>query len=151
MAPANLMRLFRGSAAEHLVCADLLLRGYSASIAAHGMPYDVLVEVDGLVLRVEVKSSQFVKTVTRKHRSDVRVYEFSFGKSANERGYRRHAPGQFDLAAIVATDLRVIGYLPASLAKTSVHVAAPGQERTCRRAWEELTLDAALAAVKAAA
>jgi hypothetical protein len=31
-----------GKAAEHLVCADLLMKGYKAFLSAQGLPYDVI-------------------------------------------------------------------------------------------------------------
>jgi hypothetical protein len=33
-----------GKAAEHLVCADLLMKGYNAFLSAQGLPYDVVID-----------------------------------------------------------------------------------------------------------
>ena len=47
-----------GKAAEHLVCADLIMSGYRAFLSDQGLPYDILVDVDGALLRVQVKSTR---------------------------------------------------------------------------------------------
>ena len=38
-----------GKAAEHLVCADLITSGYRAFLSDQGLPYDILVDIDGRV------------------------------------------------------------------------------------------------------
>lgn len=46
-----------GKAGEHLVCADLILQGYNAFMADQGLPYDVVVDTDGKIHKVQVKST----------------------------------------------------------------------------------------------
>jgi hypothetical protein len=47
-----------GKAAEHLVCADLILRGYRAFLSDQGLPYDVLVEAGQRLVRIQVKATR---------------------------------------------------------------------------------------------
>src|SRR4051812_43190528 len=53
--PKNALAL--GRAAEHLVVADLLLSGYQAFLTEQGMPYDVVIDHDGKLARVQVKAT----------------------------------------------------------------------------------------------
>ena len=47
-----------GKAAEHLVCADLIMQGYRAFLSDQGLPYDILVDVQGVFVRVQVKATR---------------------------------------------------------------------------------------------
>ena len=47
-----------GKAAEHLVCYDLLLKGYNAFLSDQGLPYDIIVDLGSRILRVQVKGTR---------------------------------------------------------------------------------------------
>jgi len=64
-------RTLLGEAAEHLVCADLMLKGKQA-ILVSGHCYDVLVD-DGKLTRIQVKSSRKSKG----------KYQFATGGAGN--------------------------------------------------------------------
>lgn len=49
--------LMLGHAGEHVVCADLLIAGYKAFLASQVCQYDVLVETDFGLLRLQVKAT----------------------------------------------------------------------------------------------
>lgn len=118
-----------GTAGEHVVCADLLLSGWRAFQSAQGLPYDVVVEVNGKLLRVAVKST--ARPRPRPAREGSRVcYQFSAtrnrrlhtGKTDARRITEEHA----DLVAFVALDTRAVAYLPIASCPGSFHVDAPG-------------------------
>jgi hypothetical protein len=46
-----------GKAAEHLVCADLLMKGYNAFLSDQGLPYDVVIDLGRRLVRVQVKGT----------------------------------------------------------------------------------------------
>ena len=46
-----------GTAAEHLVCCDLLLAGTVAFMSSAGLPYDVVANLNGRLIRIAVKST----------------------------------------------------------------------------------------------
>ena len=50
--------LAAGTAAEHLVCADLLLCGYRAFLADQNCAYDIAVDVAGRLIRIQVKAQR---------------------------------------------------------------------------------------------
>ena len=96
-----------GKAAEHLVCADLLLQGIVACLADAGMPYDVLVDTGERRLRVQVKSSRQPYTHPKKGGA---VYRFGTRKG---RHYGRIPIGSIDVLAFVALDTKKIAYVQA--------------------------------------
>lgn len=110
-----------GTAAEHLVCADLLLQGYLAFMADQNCPYDVAVDV-GSLIRVQVKSTHAPRIVSGT--ASEPVYKFGVERSGKRELY---ADGAFDLYALVALDLRLIAYLPTFFRRgRTVHIRQPG-------------------------
>ncbi len=124
----------QGTAGVHLVCADLLLAGFDAHIAAEGLKYDLVLDADGCLYRVQVKSTRFLRQrkqrptcppayqflTSRGHRPD-RPGEQSFPKRYNE--------SQIDIIACVAIDPRLIAYLPVNgEALAAVYFYQPGTE-----------------------
>jgi hypothetical protein len=106
-----------GAAATHLVCADLLLAGHSAFIAPEGARYDLVLDVDGALLRVQTKGSGSARG--RKSRPEaLKAYEFATtsGHRPDKVGaaarIRRYARSDVDIMAFVAVDIRAIAYYP---------------------------------------
>ena len=96
-----------GKAAEHLVCADLILQGYSAFLSDAGLPYDVLVDNGTTIYRMQVRST--TKLFTRE-RSTGGVYRFGLRRA--KRGSRRVPVPNIEFFAFVALDTRTIAYFP---------------------------------------
>ena len=97
-----------GRAAEHLVCADLLLGGWSAYPTAQGMAYDLAVDTVGRVIRVQVKATYYPRHPQPTMRANP-AYFFSI-KRAGRGGHRIYREDEFDLYAFVAVDRRIIAY-----------------------------------------
>ena len=91
-----------GKAAEHLVCADLIMSGYRAFLSDQGLPYDILVDIEGTLLRVQVKSTRKPKNHDPGTRSTP-GYFFHL-RRAGKGGRRRYPENAFDLYALVALD-----------------------------------------------
>lgn len=98
-----------GKAAEHLVCADLILKGYRAFLSDQGLPYDVVVDLGDRFVRIQVKATLRPKNPAPKTRL-TRGYFFHV-RRAGKNGRRRYPPNAFDIFALVALDLRAIAYL----------------------------------------
>ena len=126
------LQLQVGKAAEHLVCFDLIIRGFSAFLADAGLPYDVLVDTEGKILRVQVKS-------TRGAYADRGVYRFGL---RHGKKYERTNHGAIDVFAFVALDTRTVAYLSETdLTMTDGRIAGLiefADERTVRR-WGKRT------------
>ena len=136
-----------GKAAEHLVCADLIMSGYRAFLSDQGLPYDILVDVDGSLLRVQVKSTRKPKN----HDPKTRVtpgYLFHL-RRAGKGGRRRYAENSFDLYALVALDRQAIAYLPAvDCPNQTIALRVPGkrylQNGSMNREFQEASFRHAL-------
>ena len=114
-----------GKAAEYLVCADLLLSGIAAFPSDQGLPYDVVAEVDGSLVRIQVKATRAAKNVAAANRAPRHAY--SWNVRQNGRGGRqRLSKQQCDVVALVALDIRAIAYLPLQDCGTTIQLVAPG-------------------------
>jgi hypothetical protein len=116
--------LAAGTAAEHLVCADLLMAGHRAFLADQNCAYDVAVDVDGRLVRIQVKATRCQRAIPQRA-THVPAYLWHV-RRAGKGGARNYAADEFDMLALVALDIRRIAYLPPSLTKQTVHIRPPG-------------------------
>ena len=106
-----------GMAAAHIVCSDLLMAGYTASLAAEGASYDVVLDVEGRVFRVQVKGTS-APTRRRSRQSALAAYQFmtthGHRPDANRKAARikRYDRESADMLALVAIDARHVAYMP---------------------------------------
>lgn len=110
LAPTTAERALEiGKAAEMIVCADLILKGYRAFLTDQGLPYDVVLDVNGRLLRVQVKSSMMPKPVVNRPGSGP-SYQFHVRRAG--KGSKRVIPtSTFDILALVALDIKCVAYL----------------------------------------
>jgi hypothetical protein len=114
-----------GTAAEHLVCADLLLLGYRAFLADQNCPYDVAVEQGGRLIRIQVKSTRQPRKLSQRPTSTPR-YMWHV-KRAGKGARRMYLEGDFDVLALVAIDCRAIAYwLPTDSPGGCIYLREPG-------------------------
>lgn len=116
--------LAAGTAAEHIVCADLLLGGWRAFMADQLCPYDIAVEIDGRLIRVQVKATRAPRAIPQR-REHIPAYMWHV-RRAGKGGARVYGADEFDLLALVALDIRRIAYLPPSRHRQTVHIRPPG-------------------------
>jgi hypothetical protein len=108
-----------GKAAEHLVCADLMLAGYRVFLSDQGLPYDLLVDLGNRFVRVQVKSTAKPKNANAKGRSPNFFYVFHVRRRGRGGSGERLSKTHCDVIALVALDTRAIAYMPvASVAQT---------------------------------
>jgi hypothetical protein len=116
--------LAAGTAAEHLVCADLLLDGWRAFLADQNCAYDVAVEMGGRLIRVQVKATRQQRAIPQRA-GHIPAYMWHV-RRAGKGGRRVYAQDEFDLLALVALDIKRIAYLPPSLHRQTIHIRPPG-------------------------
>jgi hypothetical protein len=116
--------LAAGTAAEHLVCADLLLGGFRAFLADQNCPYDIAVDLGGRLVRLQVKATRTQRFVPQRQ-NDIPAHMWHV-RRAGKAGKRVYGENDFDLLALVALDIRQIAYLPPSQQKQTVHIRPPG-------------------------
>lgn len=116
--------LAAGTAAEHLVCADLLLSDYRAFLADQNCPYDVAVDLGGRLVRLQVKATRQQRPIPQRS-EHIPAYMWHV-RRAGKGGRRVYETGAFDLLALVALDIRQTAYLPPSDHRQTVHIRPPG-------------------------
>lgn len=135
--------LAAGTAAEHLVCADLLLNGWRAFLTDQNCPYDVAVEVAGRLIRVQVKSTRSQKR-TPQRETHIPAYLF-YVRRAGKGGRRRYEDAEWDMLALVGLDIRRIAYMPPSRTAQTVFIRPPGAPGG--KQFDDYPFDRALAEV----
>ncbi len=121
--PASALEI--GKAAEHLVVADLTLQGYRAFLTDQGLPYDVIVDIGGRLIRMQVKAACFARNVNMRGRSERTAYTF-YVRKIGKLGKNRLKDEHCDLVALVGLDVGAIGYLPLSEAGMTCQLMPPG-------------------------
>ena len=98
-----------GKAAEYLVCADLILKGYRAFLTDQGLPYDIVLDHNNKFYRIQVKGTMRPRPVPDRPGS---AYSYFFNtRRAGKRGTRTIKDSTFDILALVALDIKVIAYI----------------------------------------
>jgi hypothetical protein len=115
----TLSDLAAGKAGEYLVCADLILKGHTAFLSEQGLPFDVIADVSGRLLRVQVKTTRETRAVPQRKETHTPAYLYHI-KRCGKGGKATYGDRDVDLFALVALDTRDIGYLPASLARQTM-------------------------------
>lgn len=111
-----------GTAAEHLVCYELLMMGYRAFLTDQNCPYDVAVDCGGLI-RIQVKATRKQRTIP--NNIHVPAYMWYVRKVGKHR-VKVYGKDDFDILALVALDIGRIAYLSPSEQKLTIHIRPPG-------------------------
>jgi hypothetical protein len=97
-----------GKAGEYLVCADLILKGYTAFPSEQGLPYDIVADIDGKLIKVQVKTTRSPRPIPQR---SVHVSGYIYHvKRRGSGGRGKYQDGVVDLFALVAIDAMSIGY-----------------------------------------
>ena len=98
-----------GKAGEYLVCADLILKCFVAYPSEQGLPYDVVLDIDGKLYKVQVKTTTTYRTIPQR-KDDMKSYVFNI-KRKGKYGKKRYANDEIDIFALVCLDTMQIGYI----------------------------------------
>lgn len=117
-----------GKAAEHLVCADLILCGYRAFLSDQGLPYDLMIDCDGGLIRVQVKATCKPRNMNSQGRTSRMGYSFSVRKRGKDGKGKRLSDKHCDIVALVALDVAKIAYFPVSDIGVTCQLMPPGYQ-----------------------
>lgn len=115
-----------GKAGEHLVCADLLSKGYEAFLTGQGMSYDVVCDFEDRLLRVQVKAC--VRPGTRLNGTKslpAPTYIWNI-RRRGKGGNQRLTDTECDLVALCALDIKTVAYFPVDKVKQTMSLRVPG-------------------------
>ena len=74
-----------GKAGEHLVVSDLILKNKNSFLAGEGLPYDVVCESDGKLIKIQVKTC-----IAPRQNKELYIYSLQNGKSKNRKQYQKN-------------------------------------------------------------
>lgn len=98
-----------GKAGEYLVCADLITKGFIAYPSEQGLPYDVVMDYNGTLLKVQVKTTRGLRRLSQRI-NPIRAYQFNI-KRRGKRNAKYVTDSSCHLFALVALDSKEIGYM----------------------------------------
>jgi len=96
-----------GRAGEYIALADLLLNNVQAFDTGQGVEYDIIAEINGRLIKIQVKTTQKMRVLNQ---SANPIYFFHL-KRAGKGGNRFYDKNAFDAFALVALDRRQVYYL----------------------------------------
>lgn len=126
-----------GKAAEHIVCANIIMQGYRCYLSDQGLPYDLIVDIAGKFVRVQVRSTCFAKNVNAAGRQPRTAYSFNV-RRRGKNGSQRLGASHCDVVALVALDIQTVAYLPIEIVGQTIQLIRPGSHITTRngkRGW----------------
>lgn len=112
-----------GKAGEYMVCADLILKGFVAFPSEQGLPYDVVLDTGGKLLRVQVKTTACPRVIPQRSGTESRAYIFSIKRAGKNNG-KRLTEKDADIFALVCLDTRKVGYVPVRDMPSTINIRA---------------------------
>jgi hypothetical protein len=92
-------------AGEYLAAFELMVRGISVTVAAEGLPYDLLADHDGGIARVQVKTAS-----SPRDRGQY-CFDLKCGSHKANKRSTQYGPENIDLFAVVALDIRRVAFV----------------------------------------
>lgn len=127
LSPANALEV--GKAAEYLVCVEAILNGWRAFPSDQGLPYDIVIDDAGKLLRVQVRSTVRARNISGRGRPPRLAYSFSV-RRRGKGGLKRLTNDQCDLVALVALDVRTVAWMPVGQVGSTVQLVPAGAPRS---------------------
>ena len=112
-----------GTAAEHLVCFDLIMSGHRAFLSDQNCPYDIAVDF-GRLIRVQVKATRRQRSIPQRN-NHIPAYMWHV-RRAGKGGRQVYKDDAFDILALVALDIQKIAYLAPEHFRQTIHIRPPG-------------------------
>lgn len=99
-----------GTAGEHLVCCDLITKGYNTFQSGYGLHYDLVADVNGKMLRIQVKTCRKPGLVDKeKSKSPGYIYHI---RRMGKKNRKKYEEKDLDVFALVGLDKKIVAYIP---------------------------------------
>lgn len=112
--------LMIGVAGEHLVCFDLITRGFTCFMTEQGLPYDVIADINGKLVKVQVKTTR-THSETPQRKNHYPAYLFNV-RRCGKGGRKLYEENDVDLFAVVCVETRQVGYVSADRMPSTLSV-----------------------------
>jgi hypothetical protein len=116
--------LMIGVAGEHLVCFDLIAKGFTAFMTEQGLPYDLIADINGKLTKIQVKATR-THRVTPQRKKHYPSYTFNIRK-CGKGGRSSYSAGDVDLFALVCVDTKQVGYVSSKGMPSTISVRVDG-------------------------
>lgn len=135
-----------GRIGQYLALVDLLLKGIEAFPTAEKMNYDIVAEVEGRLIKLQVKTTQKLK-ILAKCNSPVYEFDLRTGGENNRKEYQKEEVNGF---VFVVLDKKKVFYLPYT---NRTHICLRDKERVYAGKetalyWQDLTWENLLKSIK---
>lgn len=101
--------LLKGKAGEYFVCYDLSSKGITAYPSDQGLGYDVVADIDGKLIKIQVKTTTKERATDRKDALPSYIYHT---KRCGKGGLKTYKKNECDLVAFVSLPEKEVAYLP---------------------------------------
>jgi len=101
--------LMIGVAGEHLVCFDLITKGFTAFMTEQGLPYDLIADINGKLTKIQVKTTR-THGATPQRKAHYPSYTFNIRKCGKDRR-SFYSSDDVDLFALVCVETKQVGYV----------------------------------------
>lgn len=116
--------LMIGIAGEHIVCADLIVKGHRAFLSDQGLPYDLLLDLNGKIIKIQAKTTRTHRVLPqRKSKAPGYIYNI---KRCGKNGAKRYQDSDVDIFALVALDTKEVGYICSKDVKDTIQIRVEG-------------------------
>ena len=140
----NINDLEIGKAGEHLVCAELITKGYKAFLSDQGLHYDVIVDIDGKLIRVQVKTTRTHRYIPQRK---IRTSAYLFNvRRMGKGGRKNYGINDVDVFALVALDIKKIAFVNKKEVKQTMHFrnVKPKNKSKLFRLFDDYTFERSL-------
>lgn len=100
-----------GVAGEHLVCFDLITRGFTCFMTEQGLPYDIVADINGKLVKVQVKTTR-THSETPQRKNHYPSYLF-YIRRCGKGGKKLYGENDVGLFAVVCVETKQVGYVSA--------------------------------------
>jgi hypothetical protein len=123
-----------GTAAEYYVCHDLLMNGHKAFLSAAGSRYDVVLDSNDRLYRIQVRATLKPRPINVARNKDGKgppSYMFFGMRCGGIRNPMLLSTEHVDIMAFTALDIKTVAYIPLfQINKSTIHFRVPGYSMT---------------------
>jgi hypothetical protein len=112
--------LMIGVAGEHLVCFDLITRGFTCFMTEQGLPYDIIADINGRLVKVQVKATRTHSEIPQR-KNHYPSYLFNI-RRCGKGGRKLYGENDVDIFAVVCIETKQVGYVSANRMPSTLSV-----------------------------
>ena len=105
-----------GKAGQHLVCYDLIMNNYVCFLSDEGLNYDIVLDLNGDLKRIQVKST--LKAINYRRSKNI----YRFGVKRAKRNGAKYKTTDIDIFAFAFLDIKKVAYVPVDMIIKNSHV-----------------------------